>query len=408
MDAPLRLPDAFEHTDQQPTAEPQPLPQELRDDIRRSQWLLQRLGKWGPGAVVGLWIWPLVFCAYGAVTDVGVPSVAHVLAATCAAMWLTFFALGSRFVAVVVPHLLSQLDGARVSAKGTATLSKTVKGLKAYMAFFVLVMECLSVVVAIESKPDAPQKWAAAALLVTMAPALPLIMAPAQLAQDLIYQLAADAAGQVAADVQCTMAATADYNGLAKRVYRVHRDTVALSEKMTPVIFWAAVFDVLIVMFWLFVAVGPRPPREGNDWLGMGNWYNFFFHQYVAAFQTTTCAAQLVWVLSGPARITSACQKISSALNDLRVNATEADGAVTLATTEQGHQIEVLNRYINELNKNQGLGFLVLRKRITSTLVMGLLIQTVSAMPVVITLMTIATVDGDDVAGDTQELVDCL
>ena len=103
--------------------------------------------------------------------------------------------------------------------------------------------------------------------------------------------------------------------------------------------------------------------------------------------------------------------KIASAVNDLRVNATEADGAVTLATTEQGHQIEVLNRYINELNKNQGLGFLVLQKRITFMQVMGLLIQTVSAMPVVITLMTIATVDGDvdeDVTGDTQELEDCL
>ena len=51
--------------------------------------------------------------------------------------------------------------------------------------------------------------------------------------------------------------------------------------------------------------------------------------------------------------------KIASAVNDLRVNATEADGAVTLATAEQLHQIEGLNRYINELNKNQGLGFLL-------------------------------------------------
>ena len=40
MDAPLRQPDASEHIDQQPAAEPQPLPKELRDQIRR--YLLQR------------------------------------------------------------------------------------------------------------------------------------------------------------------------------------------------------------------------------------------------------------------------------------------------------------------------------------------------------------------------------
>jgi hypothetical protein len=88
----------------------------------------------------------------------------------------------------------------------------------------------------------------------------------------------------------------------------------------------------------------------------MGNWYNFFFHPYVAAFLGTVQAALLVWALSGPAKITSACQKIASAVNDLRVNAGGADGAVTLATSEQLHRIEGLHRYINELNKNQGLG----------------------------------------------------
>ena len=85
---------------------------------------------------------------------------------------------------------------------------------------------------------------------------------------------------------------------------------------------------------------------------------------------------------------------------------------MTLATAEQGHQIEILNRYINELNKNQGLGFLVLRKRITFTLVMGLLIQTVSAMLVInTTLMSILTVEGEEkqaLSVDQQELADCL
>ena len=69
-------------------------------------------------------------------------------------------------------------------------------------------------------------------------------------------------------------------------------------------------------------------------------------------------------------------------------------------------------RYINELNKDQGLGFLVLRKRITFTLVMGLMIQTVSVMVVIsTTLMSIATVESEEkqtLEVDAQELMDCL
>ena len=98
-----------------------------------------------------------------------------------------------------------------------------------------------------------------------------------------------------------------------------------------------------------------------------------------------------MWGLSGPAKVTSACQRIASAVNDLRLNAGAGDGTVTLATSEQLHRIEGLKRYINEQNRDQGLGFLLLRKRITFTFVLGLLIQTVGAMPVVITLMSIAT-----------------
>ena len=353
MDAPLAPLGAFEHSDQQPAAEPQPLPQELRDDIRRCLGLLQRLGRWAPGAVPALWCWSIGLCGYGAFGNVGAPSAANMAAVGFAAMGLIVFALLNRILAVVVPHVLSQLE-ARVSAKGTATLSKTMKGIKALMGFNALVSGTVAVVMAIESKPDAAYEWVAAALLVALAAPLVVISASAQLAQDLTYLLAADAAEQVAADVQRVTAATADYNGLAKRVYRVHRDTVALSAMMTPVIFGQASVMFSFVLVWLFFAVGPRPP-QGDDWYGTGNWYNFFLHQYVAACLATFFSVQLVWTLSGPAKITSACQRVASAVNDLRVNAGGADGAVTLATAEQGHQIEVLNRYINELNKNQGL-----------------------------------------------------
>ena len=96
-----------------------------------------------------------------------------------------------------------------------------------------------------------------------------------------------------------------------------------------------------------------------------------------------------------PARVTTACQKVASAVNDLRVNAVDGQPA-KLATLEQGQRIEILKRYIGELNRDQGLGVLILKKRITFTLVMGMLIQTVSAMVVINTTL-------QSVLHDTEE-----
>ena len=69
-----------------------------------------------------------------------------------------------------------------------------------------------------------------------------------------------------------------------------------------------------------------------------------FFHEYITAFLGTFCAGLAVWGLSGPAKVTSASQKIASAVNDLRLSAS-TDGTVTLATSEQGHRIEILTWY---------------------------------------------------------------
>jgi hypothetical protein len=402
MEAPLATAGAFEHSNQQPATEPQLLPKALRDDIRRSlapPLLMQRrLGRWGPGALTGLWLWSMSFCAYRALKEVGAEFVAIVLAAAFPAVGLIFCAHTNRIAAVVCPHVLSQLDEARVSAKGTATLSKTLRGMKALLGYSVLLLGGMSATLAIELKPEAAYEWVAAALLVALAAATGVMAATSQLAQDLAFLLAADAAEQVAIDVHCTTAATADWNALAKRVNTVHKGTVALSQKMTPVLFGMACIQFLTVLIFLFIAVGPRP--DGR------NWYNTFCNQYFMAVIATFTAGMLVWTLSGPAKITSACQKICSAINDLRLDV-GADGAVTLVTSEQLHRIEGLNRYINELNKNQGLGFLVLRKRITFTLVLALMIQTVSGLIVInTTMISFATVEGKEEV-TSSEVMDC-
>ena len=351
MDAPLAPPVAFQDNDLHELL--QPLPKELRDEIWGTFGFssLPRLGVYVSGAIGALWCFAFGICGYGAFTHVGAPSTANVAVAFSIVAGLLNFAHFSTIVAVVVPDLLSQLDEVRISAKGTAMLNKTMKGMKFFTWFQILLDGGLSVVLAIESEPGATSvvwpvaaaQWIAAVLLVGLALPVALLFSLTQIAPSIAYLLAADAAEQVAADVQRATAATADYDDLATQTYRVHTEIVHLSRKMTPVIFLNAANMLALVLSMLFVTTGPRPPRS-DDLLGFGNWYNMFFHEYVTAFLGTFCAGLAVWGLSGPAKVTSASQKIASAVNDLRLNAS-ADGTVTLATSEQGHRIEILKRY---------------------------------------------------------------
>ena len=98
------------------------------------------------------------------------------------------------------------------------------------------------------------------------------------------------------------------------------------------------------------------------------SWYNFFFNEYLCVVMSTIWAGMGVYILMAPAKVTSACQRVADAVNDLRVTA-KADGTAELATADELHCIEGLKRYINELNKDQGLGFVLLRKKITFTFV---------------------------------------
>ena len=126
---------------------------------------------------------------------------------------------------------------------------------------------------------------------------------------------------------------------------------------------------------------------------------------YATAVLGVALSGLAVYALFAPARVTSACQRVADAVNDLRVVAKEG-GPAQLATPEQLHRIEGLKRYTNELNRDQGLGVLFLRKRITYTLVMGLLIQTVSAMIVInTTLMSILHAKDDEVEAIGNEEV---
>ena len=265
---------------------------------------------------------------------------------------------------------------------------------------------------AIQLNPDAPYLWlAAVAFAVLTVPMVVNAVAPG-LITSVAFVLAEDRVEQLALRTRGTTAATANFDALTDGVYQAHVATAELSQLLEPNVLSFTVVMFVNVAEWLIVSVAPRPAYSDcgwsdcdlmNDLWGAGHWYNFFFNPYLMAVLAVVASGLTIYTLFAPARVTSACQRVAEAVNDLRVTAKDGEPA-KLATPEQLHRIEGLKRYINELNRDQGLGILFLRKRITYTLVMGMLIQTVSAMVVInTTLMSILHAEKDEEAAIVGE-----
>ena len=268
----------------------------------------------------------------------------------------------------------------------------------------------ITVAVAYEALPDAPHahELAAAALFVALFAGPVCVGAQSiLLTQAAAFALAEDSVEQLAVRTRRATAASVDFDDLADGVYRTHVATTKLSRLMEPSVLQQALANLLVVGWFVVMSVAPRPAYSDcerpdcdlmNDLWGAGHWYNFFFNPYLLAVLAVVASGLTIYTLFAPARVTSACQRVAEAVNDLRVTAKDGEPA-KLATPEQLHRIEGLKRYINELNRDQGLGILFLRKRITYTLVMGMLIQTVSAMVVInTTLMSILHAENDEEA----------
>ena len=88
---------------------------------------------------------------------------------------------------------------------------------------------------------------------------------------------------------------------------------------------------------------------------------------------------QALWSLSAGAKITSACQELAEAVNKLRFVETlrVADGgesdrrAIMAAAPAAVLQINNIADYMRGLNRGQGMGFALRRKKITYSLVYG-------------------------------------
>ena len=442
MEAPLALHAQAEP--ELPSDEPQPLPRELREELRR--WMLVGVaGPFAPAkreeqrwrvraceAFTLAWLWCTAYTFYRAVQPLASAAALAISAAIVAiALISTLMAAtgsGGQYFQWnnLLPRVLEQLEGP-VGPETAAALQGLAKGAtrKTFITLPLTAAMCIAIVC--ESDPDAAHQYAAAVVYV-LGQFFLMVSAPGkEMIDHAIWALTEDKQEQLRKRIRGTTAATANFDELTDGVYRAHLATTELSKVMGSHVVFSVALAAIASASCIVASVAPRPPQSyycaptwasnstaapmepGCPWYdvvgqyGLGSWYNLFCHQFVLVFWTLFFSAQGVALLFAPARVTTACQKVASAVNDLRVNAVD-DQPAKLATLEQGQRIEILKRYISELNRDQGLGVLILKKRITFTLVMGMLIQTVSAMVVInTTLQSVLHDTEEEIAAVTAE-----
>ena len=111
-----------------------------------------------------------------------------------------------------------------------------------------------------------------------------------------------------------------------------------------------------------FVALERDPPP--------GHWWREYGMRYMFVFLSLGFLYSALVSLMAPAKVTTACQELGEAINDL--TATEGPGGeddVKMASQEELLRIERLHGYVKGLNRGQGMGFTLKRKRITYTYV---------------------------------------
>jgi hypothetical protein len=104
-----------------------------------------------------------------------------------------------------------------------------------------------------------------------------------------------------------------------------------------------------------------------------------------------------IWGLMQPAKITSACDALGDAINELPATKVKGEATLRVPTREQDQRTESVLRYVRGLNRGRGMGFVIQRKRISYSFVLTMAIKAASAMVLLFPVMlSLTRVEADE------------
>ncbi len=151
----------------------------------------------------------------------------------------------------------------------------------------------------------------------------------------------------------------------------------------------------------ILVGLGPHP-SDPDLW-----WRRYGLSHFVLFFGIAWIISSIALLLHAT-KISSICDDLGDALNEM----TEAQvhGAVTprMPTKEQHYKIEHLLQYVRGLNRGRGMGFVIYRKRISSSFAISLAAKVVSVMsisfPVILSLTRVEQQEGE-ILNNTEQCI---
>ena len=197
--------------------------------------------------------------------------------------------------------------------------------------------------------------------------------------------------------VRCSTPATADFDDLLAAIVEAQHMVSAVATELERPMMCAVVYQSMYVATCMFVGLGPQPTDPTL-------WWRQYHVADISVCWGGVFSIITILLLMVPAHITSACDALGDAINEL-LEATEAsdDSPLRMPTKEQEQHIQSLLGYVRGLNRGKGMGFMILNKRITTSFVVSMIAKAVSGMVVLFPVMLSLTRVEDEEAELEQE-----
>ena len=303
MDAPLVLGDG-----QQPPGcdeqSAQALPLELRNKLRRYMTvgglLLNKRHRAALCYGRACWYVCLGYALFRSLDAVeasaGRPTLfaASIMGGFCCIIAVSVIAFILPFYRDAIPFVDAQLDDP-VRPATAATLTKALQVFGAHVAYGIIVAGGIIATIVYNGDHSTWSigDYVTSIAVVALTPPSIAIGMVRTIIYDTAFLLAEDRVRQLAAEVRRAPAASADFNALAKGVFRAHADTERLSSLMQTQVLYAVSTGFLIAMLFLLVAIGPRPPLNPSVSWYEQHWFNIVLHPAVCAVMMTWASCQV-------------------------------------------------------------------------------------------------------------------
>jgi hypothetical protein len=183
-----------------------------------------------------------------------------------------------------------------------------------------------------------------------------------------------DRVRQLADRARRSTPSTLNFEGILEEIAEAQNLVSAASVELALPMVLQVLFLELTGMVFIFCGSGPQPLDPAHLW-------NYWHLALILKFTGTGLILSGIWGLMQGAKITSACEDLGDAINQLRLGKTHGDTAVHLPSDPEKLAIEHLHNYVRSLNRGRGMGFVISKKRISHSFVLSLTLKVASAVP---------------------------